>query len=131
MKKIIFSLLLTMFLLMGCSSSKLSKITLDDLNKKLENKETFIAYFYKNDSKLEDTLNKVLESNNLEGVKIDTSNITDEEKNKLEVKISYSEPSIVFVINGQDPSILSHITDETIASKDIINRLKDMNFIKE
>ena len=84
MKKKIFSLLLTIFLLMGCSSSKLSKLTLDELNKKIENKETFIVYFYKSDSKLEETLNDVLESNNLEGFKVDTSKITNEEKNKLQ-----------------------------------------------
>ena len=130
MKKIIFSLLLSIFILTGCGNSKLSKITLDDLNKKLENKETFIVYFYKDDSNLENTLNSVLENNNLEGFKIDTSKISNEEKNKLEVQIAYKEPSIVFVVNGNDPSILSHITDESTTSKDIINRLRDMKFIK-
>ena len=130
MKKIIFSLLLSIFILTGCGNSKLSKITLNDLNKKLENKETFIVYFYKDDSNLENTLNSVLENNNLEGFKIDTSKISNEEKNKLEVQIAYKEPSIVFVVNGNDPSILSHITDESATSKDIINRLRDMKFIK-
>lgn len=130
MKKIIFSLLLTMFLLTGCGNEKLSKITLDELNDKISNKETFIVYFYKNDSILEDTLNKALKDSNLEGFKIDTSKISSEEKNKLEIQIAYEEPSIVFVINGLDSSKLSHVTDENTTSKDIINRLKDMNYIK-
>ena len=130
MKKIFLSLLLSMFLLTGCSSSKLNKISIEELNKKIQDKETFIIYFSKNDSNLEKTLNKVLDNYDLEGYKIDTSKISNEEKNKLEIQIAYEEPSIVFVINGKDPSKLSHITSEVISTKDIIKRLQDMNFIK-
>ena len=130
MKKIFLSLLLSMFLLTGCSSSKLNKISIEELNKKIQDKKIFIIYFSKNDSNLEKTLNKVLDNYDLEGYKIDTSKISNEEKNKLEIQIAYEEPSIVFVINGKDPSKLSHITSEVISTKDIIKRLQDMNFIK-
>ena len=131
MKKIILGLLLTLFLFTGCSSSKLTTLSLEELNEKLTKKETFIVYFSKDDSNLEETLSKVLEDNNLEGYKVDTSDISDTEKNKLELQISYEEPSIVFVIAGKDPSKLSHVTNESATSKDIITRLKDMKFIKE
>ena len=131
MKKIIYIFLLTIFFLTGCSNSKLTKITIDELNKKLTDKETFILYFAKEDSKLEKTLNTVLENNNLEGYKIDASEISTEDKNKLEPQIAYETPSIVFIIDGKDPSILSHVKDESITTKEIVNRLKDMNFIKK
>ena len=131
MKKIFLSLLLVLFVLTGCSNSKLSSINLDELNEKLNKKETFIIYFSKNDNKLEDTLNNVLNENSLTGYKFDTSKISNEEKNKLELQIAYEEPSIVFVINGLDSSKLSHITNQNTTKKEILARLKDMNFIKE
>ena len=131
MKKIFLSLLLVLFVLTGCSNSKLSSINLDELNEKLNKKETFIVYFSKSDNKLEDTLNEVLKENNLSGYKIDTSKINNEEKNKLELQIAYEEPSIVFIVNGLDSSKLSHITNQNTTKKEILARLKDMKFIKE
>ena len=132
MKKFFLLVLLSTFLcLTGCNSSKLSKINLDELNQKITNKETFIVYFASNnDNLLEKKLNEVLEENNLEGYKVDINKISEEEKNKLQVTIDYSDPSIVFVINGTDPSILSHIDNEDTSKKEIVLRLKDMNFIK-
>ena len=131
MKKLIFSLILVIFILTGCSNSYLSKLSLDELNQKLSNKDTFIIYFSKDDSSLENTLVKALKDNNLEGYKIDTSNIKGDEKNQLELQIAYEEPSIVFVINGKDSSKLSHITNENATTKDITARLKDMKLIKD
>ena len=130
MKKIFLSLFLSIFILTGCSNSKLSSINLDELNEKLTNKESFIVYFSQSDSNLEETLNKVLDENNITGYKIDTSKISKEDKNKLELEIAYEEPSIVFIINGKDPSKLSHVTSESSTSKEILERLKDMQFIK-
>lgn len=130
MKKIFLSLFLLIFAITGCSISKLSSINLDELNEKLNNKESFIIYFANGDSNLEKTLSSVLEENNIAGYKIDTSKISKEEKNKLEIEIAYEEPSIVFIINGKDPSKLSHVTSESITSKEISDRLKDMKFIK-
>ncbi len=131
MKRIFLCLFLVLFVLTGCSSSKLSSITLDELNEKLSNKETFIIYFYQDNSELEKTLNKVLKENDLSGYKFDTSKITNEEKNKLELQIAYENPSIAFIIKGKDSSKLSHVTSESATVKDITERLKDMNFIKE
>jgi PBP1b-binding outer membrane lipoprotein LpoB len=131
MKKIIFSILAVIFLVTGCSNSKLSKLSYDELNTKLSNKETFILYLANDDSKLGEKLESVLSENNLEGYKINISDITSEEKYALETKISYEDACIVFIINGNNPSKLSHITDESITKKDIVKRLVDMNFIKE
>ena len=72
----------------------------------------------------------MLDEYNLEGYKIDTSKITTEEKNKLETTIAYDDPCIVFIIRGKDPSKLAHINSESISKEDIIQRLKNINFIK-
>ena len=131
MKKIsLLIILMFTFLLTGCGNSKLENLSLKELKEKLNNKDTFIVYFAKEDSDLESKLNTVLENNNLKGYKFDTNKISDEEKYSLQLSIPYEEPSIVFVIKGQDPSKLSHVTDEDILIKHLEERLKDMKFIK-
>ena len=132
MKKILI-LIVTFIVLLtftGCSSKFLEKIDYNTLNEKLNNKETFVLYFYNDSSNLETTLTNVLESNNLIGYKINTSKITNNEKLELQTKIDYKNPCVVFILNGEDPSILSHITDENATNKRIEDALKDMNFIK-
>lgn len=132
MKKIflLFLLVFTVYLT-GCDGNTFKKISYEELKSKMTNKETFIAYFYSENSKLEDKLEKILIDYELTGYKIDINKLSDEEKNTIKLSIAYENPSIVFIINGNDPTKLSHITDEEIRPNLIIERLKDMNFIKE
>lgn len=130
-KYVLFLLLLLTFFVSGCSKNSLSKISFDELNTKLNNKESFILYFNSDsNNNLEEKLDKVLTNNNLKGYIINASKLSDQEKIDLQLNIAYEEPSIVFIINGQDPTKLSHITDTNITTKQIEQRLKDMNFIK-
>jgi len=131
MKKILF-LILVLFGIMvtGCSNSKLQKLSLDELYNKINNKDSFVIYFDVLDSSLEDKFENVVTNNNIDGYIIDTSKITDEEKIKLQPIITYEDSSIIFIIDGKDPSILSHITNSDTTVKEIETRLKDMNFIK-
>ena len=132
MKKRYF-LIIMMFtlLLTACSSSKLSNINYNELKEKINNKETFVLYVSTNDNTLEDTLNSVLEKNDFNAYKINLDKLNDEEKTELKLKYAYEDPSIIFIIDGKDPTILSHVTDASIRSTDLIARLKDMNYIKE
>ena len=131
MKKYFLCLLLLLVFVSGCSKNSLSKLSISELNSKLNSKDSFILYFTsKDNTSLEEKLNKVLNNNNLKGYKIDASKLSEEEKLALQLKIDYTEPSIVFIINGQDPSKLSHVTDTNMTTKQIEQRLIDMNFIK-
>ena len=132
MKKLLLFIVTSMLMLAftGCSSKFLEKIDYNTLVTKLDNKETFVLYFYNKSSNLENTLIEVLETNNLVGYKIDTSKIENSQKLKLQTTIDYKEPCIVFIIDGNDPTILSHITDEDVSNKRIEDALKDMEFIK-
>ena len=131
MKKISIFLLLLILFLTGCSKNKLESISVDELSNKMSNKESLIVYFSsKNDEILEKKLVKVLEDNNLNGYKIDIDNIDEKQKADLSLKIDYSDPSIVFIVEGNDPTKLSHVTDDSITSKQLLERLKDMKFIK-
>lgn len=130
-KRLFIIILMLVFVLTGCSSSKLKSLSYEELTKKLNDKETFIVYFStEENNSLEKKLSNVLEDNGLEGYRVNINKITAEEKNTLQLAIPYEDPSIVFIIEGRDPSKLSHITDEEILTKHLIEKLKDMNFIK-
>lgn len=132
MKRIFLILSLTFILLTGCGTSNLKELSFSELKNRLEQKESFIIYFDKDDENILKTkLNKIVKEYNLNGYTINTTKITNDEKLEIQPLIDYEEPSIVFVINGLDPSKLSHITDKDTTIKDIIQRLKDINFIKE
>lgn len=130
MKKILF--ILTFILLVtGCNSSNIKTISYNELNQKFENKESFILFFEGNDSEtLKSTLNKILEKNNLEAYTIKTNKLDNDKLNELRLKVDFEEPSITFVIDGSDPSVITHITNVYIEEDDLETRLHDMNFIK-
>ena len=129
MKKVLL-LIIGLFMLTGCSTDKIEELSYKELNKKFENKETFILYFDGTDGDvLEDTLNRVLEKENLVAYTINTSKLSQDEINTLRYKADYEEPSIVFIKEGNDPSILTHITDVYITDESLTTRLEALGFI--
>ena len=131
MKKVLL-LIIGLFMLTGCSNNKIEELSYKELNKKFENKETFILYFDgTNGDVLEDTLNRVLEKENLVAYTIDTSKLSQDEINTLRYKADYEEPSIVFIKEGTDPSILTHITDVYITDESLTTRLTALGFIND
>lgn len=132
-KKICFITVIVLFvcMLVGCTSSKLNKINLEELNNKVKNQETFILYCSsENRNNLEEKLSEILDEYNLQAYFFNPSKLTQDEINTLKLTIDYDDPSIVFIINGIDPTILSHANTNN-TKEEIIQRLKDMNFITE
>ena len=129
-KRYLLIITLVMFLLTGCSS-KLSNINLNDLNEKMDKKESFVLYVYSQDDTLESTLSSVLDEYEFSAYKINVNKLNDEEKRELKLKFDYAEPSIIFIIEGKDPTVLAHVTDSNIRKSNLIDRLKNMEFIKE
>lgn len=146
MKKLLL-LVIGIFLLTGCTNySNIEKIKYADLKAKLENKESFVVVFTNNEKKntedesydyktesttLKSTLNKALAENNINAYEVVYSDLTQEEKNELRPIIDIENYGIVFVKEGNDPTILNHVTDHTTTKYDIIDRLKTNGFIKE
>ena len=132
MKKILITLIL--LLAIGCTSGNISSISYKELNKKLDNKDTFIILFTEKDNEdaktLRSTLSRVLIDNNIKEYELYTNKLSKEQITSLKMRINYDVPSIAFIIDGNDPSILSHVNDATITSKEIEARLKDMGFIE-
>ena len=88
-----------------------------------------ILFFGESDT-LETTLNNVLNKHNLKAYKVKTSSLNDDELNSLKEIIYYTEPSICFIIDGVNPTILSNITDEYITGAKLETILTNLEFIK-
>lgn len=130
MKKVLL-LITLLFMLTGCSNNNIKNINYKDLNKKFEEKETFILYFDgETDDILEKNLNKVLEKNNISAYRLDTTKLTKDEINELRYKADYEEPSIIFIKNGIDVSVITHITDIYTTEETLTTKLTELGFIK-
>ena len=132
MKKILYFMsIIGIIILTGCSKSLLKSLSLDELYNKINNKESFVLYIELGNSTLKNKLEKIVESYNLNGYYIDARKISSDEKLQLEPLIQYDNTEIVFIIDGKDPSSLSHVTNDDTTIKEIEARLKDMKFITE
>ena len=130
MKKVLMVVVM-LLLVTGCSSNRIEKLSYKELLKKFEAKESFILYFANEDSEtLEKTLNRILNKYELDAYTINTTKLSQEEINNLRLNADYEEPSIVFVREGIDPSVITHVTDNYITEADLTTRLQDMKFIQ-
>ena len=117
------------FLLIGCKSNNISSISYEKFKERVDKKESMILFFGESDT-LETTLNNVLNKHNIKAYRIKTSSLDDEEINSLREIIDYDDPSICFIIEGVNPTVLTNITDEYTTEAKLENVLKDLNFIK-
>lgn len=131
MKKILKVALVIVFTLVivGCKSNNISKISYDSFKEKIDKKESLILFFGESDL-LETTLNDVLNEYDLKAYKIKVSNLDDDKLLELKSIIDYEEPSICFIKDGANPTILTNITDEYAREDVIVNTLKNLEFIK-
>ena len=132
MKKIIIAIFL-MLLTVGCGGNNYNKLNYENLTKKIENKDTFILLVNDGSDEatlLKNTLNKVLEENELTAYEVNPNKIKEDEKNELRTSFSYENISIIFFKDGINPSKLSNITDSSITKKDLEKHLSNLGFIK-
>lgn len=133
-KKIIF-LFILIILCTSCGSSNLKSISYSELNKKLENKETFFFVTIKDGcqhcEKYVPKLEEILDEYDIVGYKINYSDLSSEDDEAFYNKFGInSTPTTVFIKDGVEVSILQRI--EGNVSKDkIISKLKVNNYIKE
>ena len=135
MKKIIYvcvTLVLTIFLT-GCGSN-IKEISYSELEKKLENKETFILEVAQdgchNCEEFNPKFNKILLSYNLTAYTINKTNLTEEENNKLTNLYNVTgTPTVIFINKGEEISIQRRIIGNVEKDK-VISKLKTAGFIK-
>lgn len=138
MKKYIklFSILLIMFLLTGCSYDCIKEISLDELKTKLENKETFILEIKQDGcshcEEFNPKFNDVLSENNLVAYAINLTRLK-EKKQTDEFNTMYSftgTPTVIFIKDGEELPIYKRIVG-SLDRKDIKKKLISAEFIKE
>ena len=132
MKKILTGLILVLAV-SGCSRN-LSKLNLEKLNKKLDNKETFILYLTdESDSSntLKNTLTSVLKDNNINAFYLNTDKLSSTDQDELKKIIAYEDSNIIiFIKDGSENTVLARITDNYISKEKLTEELKVQGYIK-
>ena len=135
MKKKIIFLLTILILATACSSNNFKKINLNELQKKLEAKETFILYLTdeSDDVKvLKNTLEKVAKNNNLTVFYLNTLKLKDNDLEKLKELFTYEDTNFIsFIKNGEEETVLSRISDTFIGEKKLTQEFINQGYIKE
>ena len=133
-KKVLF-LCLLIILCTSCKSSNLKSISYSELNKKLENKETFFFVVIRDGcSHCESFIPKVedvLDEYNIIGYKINYTDLSEKDDEEFYNKFGVdSTPTTIFINDGYETSIMQRL--EGNVSKDkLISKLKANNYIKE
>ena len=132
MKKIL-TVLILLLAVSGCSRN-LSKLNLEKLNKKLDNKETFILYLAdESDSSntLKNTLTSVLKDNNINAFYLNTDKLSSTDQDELKKIIAYEDSNIIiFIKDGSENTVLARITDNYISKEKLTEELKVQGYIK-
>ena len=132
MKKIL-TVLILLLAVSGCSIN-LSKLNLEKLNKKLDNKETFILYLTdESDSSntLKNTLTSVLKDNNINAFYLNTDKLSSTDQDELKKTIAYEDSNIIiFIKDGSENTVLARITDNYISKEKLTEELKVQGYIK-
>ena len=130
MKK--FILVITILLLTCACSNSLKSIKIDNLEKKLNNKESFVLCLINDEEEgltLKKTLGKVIKDKKIDSFFINTDKLNDNDEEKLENLFTYEDSNIIiFIKNGQENSVLSRITDPFIKEKDLQKELGEQGY---
>ena len=135
MKKcfIFIILICSCFLFTGCSSLK--EIKLNQLEKMMKNKETFILEVMKTNCSHCKTFTpkfkKVLKDNGLKAYKIDTDKMSKKEKSKFDSIIYVSgTPTVVFVKKGKALQNYTRI-EGNVPRSVVLKKIENAGFLKK
>lgn len=136
MKKLIIILILSGITLIstGCGKGIIS-ITYQDLEKKIEQKETFILEIMQDGcshcEEFTPRLEKIVKKYNLDDVyQINLSKLSEKEFNQIQEKLSVSStPVVTFYKNGKEQSSMYRI-EGAVSNATVISKLKDLGYIK-
>lgn len=133
-KKMVFILLLVLFC-SSCNSSNLKSLSYSELNKKLNNNETFFFVVIKDGcphcEKYVPKVEEVLDEYNITGYTINYSDLSKKDDDEFYNKFGIdSTPTTVFIKEGKEISIMQRITGN-VSKEKLISKLKINEYIKE
>jgi len=134
MKKIIiFIALISMFILTGCKKGSYIRLSFDDLQLKLNDKDTFVLVIGSDTcsacAKYKTTMESIIKDKKLDIYYLDLNSVTDEEYSKIYSKyVINSTPTTIFIKDGLETSTYDRIIGAASYS-DIIESLKKHGYI--
>lgn len=132
MKKLkICLLLVSIFLLTGCSNGFVKEISYDEYKDLINSKETFILEVMREDCSacvsFKPKLESVANEYEIEVKVLNTDTLSDEELDSFGIS---GTPTVIFYIDGEEVTTASRITGSVSTDK-IISKFKASGFIKE
>ena len=136
MKKIrnVLLLVLLIFLCSSCGKSNFKELSYSELNKKMENNETFFFVVIKDGCQHCEAfipkVEEVLKEYDIVGYKLNYSNLSEKDDEEFFEKFGISAtPTTVFIKDGKEISILQRI-EGNVSKEKLIDKLKKNDFIK-
>ena len=136
MKKIlkIFVIVLSLIVITGCGKKGITEIKFSDLEKSLNNNKTFILEIVQdgcsNCEAFTPKFNRILKKNGLSSKQINLTNLTEEEKNKLDSLYNITgTPTVIFIEKGKEKAITNRIIGN-VSEERVITKLKKVGYIK-
>ena len=137
MKKVKYILLVFLFAVLctGCNKSNLKSLSFNELNKKLENNESFFFVVIRDGCqhcegfipKVEEVLNEY----DIIGYKLNYTDLSSDEDDEFYNMFGVdSTPTTIFIKDGKEVSILQRLIGNVSKDK-LISKLKTNNYIKE
>ena len=133
-KKILLLIILVLFCSSCNQNSKLENLSYNDLEKKLNNNDTFFFVVIKDGCQhcegFVPKVKEVLEEYDIAGYTVNYSNLSEEENEKFynEFQVD-STPTTIFIKNGKEISLLQRITGN-VSKEKLIDKLKINEYIK-
>ncbi len=130
----LFVLLSFVMLITGCGINPIKSISYSDLEKKLNNKDTFILEVVQdgchNCESFTPKFKKILNKNKIDAYSVNLTSLSKEDTNKIDnlYKVS-GTPTVIFITKGEEKSISQRIVGDR-SDDFIIEKLKIAGYIK-
>lgn len=133
-KKLYLLAILGITLLTGCTNKYITTINYNELEKMIENKETFAVEIIQTDctycKKLAPKLNRVLENNDIHIYQLDLQKLSEDDLESFQKLLGQVQtPTIIFITEGEEESKLYRIIGN-IGEKELTQKFKNNGYIK-
>ena len=131
----ILLVVISLFLLSGCGKNNLRSLSYSELNKKLENGDTFFFEVVQDGcshcANFTPKLKEVLNEYDVVGYQLNITNMSEEEYDEFYSTFGISStPTTVFISDGKEVSVVKRI-DGDVSKEKIVSKLKANKYIEK
>ena len=131
----ILLVVISLFLLSGCGKNNLRSLSYSELNKKLENGDTFFFDVVQDGcshcANFTPKLKEVLNEYDVVGYQLNITNMSEEEYDEFYSTFGISStPTTVFISDGKEVSVVKRI-DGDVSKEKIVSKLKANKYIEK